>query len=101
MHSIAFQCKNIVQLAIIKLNGDPLPWKDKVNHLGFSLTSNCSSAFDIMEKRAAFISNVYSLNKEFSVASPENKLRLYSILWFKLLGLFYCRVEEICEDLEC
>ena len=37
---IAFQCKNKEQLGSIKLNGDPLPWKDKVNHLGFSLTSN-------------------------------------------------------------
>ena len=73
---IAFQCKNKEQLGSIKLNGDSLPWKDKVNHLGFSLTSNCSSASDVMVKRATFISNVYSLNQEFCFASPENKLKL-------------------------
>ena len=73
---IAFQCKNKEQLGSIKLNGDPLPWKDKVNHLGFSLTSNCSSASDVMVKRATFISNVYSLNQEFCFASPENKQKL-------------------------
>jgi hypothetical protein len=62
--SIAFQCKNKEQLVSIKLNGDPLPWKDKVNHLGFTLPSNCSSPSDVMEKRATFISNVYSLIQE-------------------------------------
>ena len=73
---IAFQCKNKEQLSSIKLNGDPLPWKDKVNHLGFTLSSNCSSASDVMEKRATFISNVYSLNQEFCFATPENRLKL-------------------------
>ena len=73
---IAFQCRDKESLASIKLNGDPLPWKDKVNHLGFKLTSNCSSASDILEKRATFISNVYSLNQEFFFATPEVKLRL-------------------------
>ena len=57
---IAFMCKDKDKLTTIRLNGDPLPWKDKVNHLGTTLTSTCSSASDVMEKRAKFISKVYS-----------------------------------------
>ena len=47
-----------------------------MNHLGFSLSSNCSSASDVLQKRASYISTVYSLNQEFSFATPETKLRL-------------------------
>ena len=69
-------CKDKEKLARIKLNGDPLPWKEKVNHLGTTLTSTCSLGSDIMEKRAKFISNIYNLNQEFSFSSPETRLRL-------------------------
>ena len=31
---IAFKCKTPGSLASIELNGDPLPWKQRVNHLG-------------------------------------------------------------------
>ena len=73
---IAFMHKSKDRLGTIRLNGDSLPWKDKVNHLGTTLTSSCSSGPDIMEKRAAFISTVYSLNQEFAFATPETRLRL-------------------------
>ena len=82
---IAFHCKTKSNLASIKLNGDVLPWKEKVNHLGFTLTSDRSSASDIMEKRATFISTVYSLNQEFAFASPEIRLkmcRLYNTAFY-------------------
>ena len=85
---IAFNSNKRVNLApdsAIMLNGDVLPWKEKVNHLGFTLTSNCSSANDIMEKRASFISNVYSLNQEFAFSTPELKLkmcRLYNTAFY-------------------
>ena len=61
---------------VIRLNGDSLPWKDKVNHLGTTLTSSCISGQDIMEKRASFISTVYNLNQEFVFATPETRLKL-------------------------
>ena len=73
---IAFQCKDKENLSSIFLNGDPLPWKDKVNHLGTTLSSSCSTSSDVLEKRACFINNVYSLNQEFSSSSPETRLRL-------------------------
>ena len=76
---IAFMCKDKDKLTTIRLNGDPLPWKDKVNHLGTTLTSTCSLASDVMEKRAKFISKVYSLNQEFFFASAETRLRLCPI----------------------
>ena len=70
---IAFTPKNQEQLADVMLNGNVLPWKAKVNHLGYTLTRDCSSASDVMEKRAAFISRVYSLKQEFSFAETEIK----------------------------
>jgi hypothetical protein len=73
---IAFHCKNKENLGSIKLNGDPLPWKDKVNHLGFTLTSDCKSVSDVMEKRGSFISTVYSLNQEFAFATPEVRMKM-------------------------
>ena len=82
---IAFNVKKKEQLGKILLNGDVLPWKDKVNHLGFTLTSDCSSACDTMEKRASFISRQYNLNQEFSFAKPEVKLkmsRLYNTAFY-------------------
>ena len=39
---IAFGSKDKNNLSNVMLNGDPLPWKDKVNHLGTTLTSKCS-----------------------------------------------------------
>jgi hypothetical protein len=83
---IAFNCKNQEQLSHIRLNGDPLPWKTKVNHLGYTLTSDCSSSCDVMEKRASFISRVYSLNQEFSFAKPEIKLQMCRLYNTALYG---------------
>ena len=58
---IAFKVKNTELLSKIILNGNVLPWKNKVNHLGYTLTSDCTSASDFQNKRAAFISRQYSL----------------------------------------
>ena len=82
---IAFKCKNKEGLADVLLNGDPLPWKEKVNHLGYTLTSDCTSGSDVLEKRASFITNVYNLNQEFSFANAETRLkmcRLYNTAFF-------------------
>ena len=49
------------------------------------MTSDCTSASDIQNKRAAFISRQYSLNQEFAFASHENKLemcRLYNTAFY-------------------
>ena len=82
---IAFNCKDKSALSSITLNGDPLPWKDKVNHLGYTLSSDCRSARDVLEKRATFISNTYNLNQEFNFAHHETRLkmcRLYNTAFF-------------------
>jgi hypothetical protein len=63
-------------LSKVTLNGDPLPWKDKVNHLGTSLSSNMSLAPDVMQKRAQFIQTCYNLNQEFFFATEDTKLRM-------------------------
>ena len=74
--SIAFKVKNTELLSKIILNGNVLPWNNKVNHLGYTLTSDCTSGSDIQNKRAAFISRQYSLNQEFAFASHEKKLKI-------------------------
>ena len=82
---IAFKCKDKDSLASVTLNGVPLPWKSKVNHLGYNLTSDCSSATDVLEKRGSFITNTYNLNQEFHFAHPEARLkmcRLYKTAFF-------------------
>ena len=82
---IAFKCKDKDSLASVTLNGVPLPWKSKVNHLGYKLTSDCSSATDVLEKRGSFITNTYNLNQEFHFAHPEARLkmcRLYNTAFY-------------------
>ena len=82
---IAFGCKDKTELGTVKLNGDSLPWKDHVNHLGTTLSSKCTTSKDTMEKRAQFIQTCYNLNQEFSFASFETRLkmlRLYNTAFY-------------------
>ena len=82
---IAFGCRNKTALGAVKLNGDSLPWKDHVNHLGTTLSSNCTTSKDTMEKRAQFIQTCYNLNQEFSFASCDTRLkmlRLYNTAFY-------------------
>ena len=58
------------------MNGDPLPWKDKVNHLGITLASNCTTSQDVLQKRATFIQTCYNLNQEFHFATEEVRLKM-------------------------
>ena len=73
---IAFGCKDKSILSKVDLNGDALPWKDHVNHLGTTLSSNCTTYKDTMEKRAKFIQTCYNICQEFSFASEDVKLRM-------------------------
>ena len=54
---IAFNCKNKDSLGDIILNGNPLPWKDSVKHIGTTLHSNGTMEQDCREQRAIFIQN--------------------------------------------
>ena len=49
-------CQN---LAPIRLNGQDLPWVNKVSHLGCTLESNNSMKTDIQQKRGKFIGKVH------------------------------------------
>ena len=73
---IAFGSKDKEKLSKVKLNGDPLPWKDKVNHLGTTLASDCTTSGDVMQKRSTFIQTCYNLNQEFAFANEEVRLRM-------------------------
>ena len=73
---IAFGCKDTNNLATIELNGNGLPWKDEVNHLGTTLSRTCTTSKDTMIKRAKFIQSCYDICQEFSFASEETKLRM-------------------------
>ena len=82
---IAFSCKNKDRLSNVKLNGEILPWKDKVNHLGTTLASDCTTTSDVMQKRATFIQTCYNLNQEFAFATEEVRLkmlRLYNTAFY-------------------
>ena len=46
---IAFGAKDKKKLGTVELNGDVLPWKDHVNHLGTTLSSKSITSKDTME----------------------------------------------------
>ena len=73
---IGFNCQNTENLATIRLNGDPLPWKQVVNHVGTKLHSSGSMETDMREKRARFIQSAVELNQEFESLEPESQLRM-------------------------
>ena len=52
-------------LAPIKLNGDPLPWKVKSKHIGNTLHENLLLDQDIIEKKAQFIDSCMNLNSQW------------------------------------
>ena len=62
------------------LYGNPLPWTNKVNHLGITIENKidgCSK--DMSEKNAQYISKNIELNQEFSFADPFTKLKMNNI----------------------
>ena len=73
---IAFNCLNKENLTDIILNGDKLPWKESVKHVGTILQSNGTMECDLRQKRAVYIQACMNLNQEFECLSGENQLRL-------------------------
>ena len=76
---IAFNCKNKDSLGDIILNGNPLPWKDSVKHIGTTLHSNGTMEQDCREQRAIFIQNCMELNQEYETLTPEIRLKLLKL----------------------
>ena len=66
-------------LGAITLNGDKLPWKDSVKHIGTKLNSNGTMEDDIKEKRAIYIQTCMSLNQEFDSLPCESQLKLLNL----------------------
>ena len=67
------------RLAPIILNGDPLPWVDRVKHLGNLLESDNSMRADCLIKRGHFIGKVNSLLQEFSFVESSVMVRILTI----------------------
>ena len=67
------------RLAPIILNGDPLPWVDRVKHLGNLLESDNSMRADCLIKRGQFIGKVNSLLQEFSFVESSVMVRILTI----------------------
>ena len=67
------------KLAPIILNGNPLPWVDRVKHLGNMLESDNSMKTDCLAKRGKFIGKVNSLLQEFSFVDNSVMIRVLAI----------------------
>ena len=64
----------------MSLCGTPLPWVDKIKHLGITVTDNIDGCQkDIFIKRARYIERSCEILQEFNFASPEVKMKLHNI----------------------
>ena len=72
--------KDFKNLLPLKLLGCPLPWVDKVKHLGNTLQNDNSMSLDILQKRGKYIGKVNSLLQEFHFVNPDVLSRLVVIL---------------------
>ena len=70
---IAFSRVPKTDLAPIFLNGDILPWVDRVVHVGNTLFCNGKMEQDIKEKRAMYIERCMELNQEFMACPTQVK----------------------------
>ena len=74
---------NIDNIVPIYLEGKPLKYVDKLNHLGNTVQSDNSMKIDVSVKRRKFIGKVNILNQEFYYSCADVKSKLYNlfILW--------------------
>jgi hypothetical protein len=67
-------------LPSMMLCGTPLPWVDKLKHLGITVTNEIVGCQrDIMIKRARYIERSCEILQEFYFAPPETKIKLNNI----------------------
>ena len=79
----SFDTKN---LRNVHLDGLPLPWVDKIQHLGITLESDSSMKTDIALKRGMFIGKINSILQEFHFAREEVLLKLLKIYTTSFYG---------------
>ena len=70
----------------IMLNNQPLPYVDKMLHLGNWLQTNNSMSIDCNVKRSRFIGKVNSLYQEFYFSTPDVKSKLLSVYCTSFYG---------------
>ena len=64
----------------LMLCGNDLPWVNKINHLGTTITNDKETlTSDIMQKRAAYINRNNELLQEFYFAHPKSLIKINSI----------------------
>ena len=75
------------------LNGNDLPWVDKVLHLGNTLTTNISvsslgmgSSSDLLQKRAIFYQKVHELKQAYGCYNPRLILEIIRIFGCSFYG---------------
>ena len=62
------------------LCGNPLPWVDKLKHVGNMVSNKVDGCqMDIMQKRAQYIDKNNGINQEMFFAHPQAKIRLNNI----------------------
>ena len=67
-------------LPSMHLCGNPLPWVDRLKHLGTMVSNQIDGCqVDIQQKRAMYINKNNSIFQEFSYAHPISKLKLNAI----------------------
>lgn len=76
---IAFSRLPKTDLAPIFLNGDKLPWVDRVVHVGNTLFSNGKMEQDLKEKRGIYIERCMELNQEFMACPNQVKLKMHRL----------------------
>ena len=68
-----------VNIAPVILNGDPLPWVEKVKHLGNIMEQSNTMKRDCLIKRGKLIGKVNSLLQELHFVAPTIKMKLLNI----------------------
>ena len=67
-------------LPSMNLCGNPLPWVDKLKHVGNMVSNKIDGCqMDILQKRAQYIDKNNSINQEFHFAHPLSKIKLNNI----------------------
>ena len=84
----------------MKLNGNPLPWENEVNHLGNLLQCENNFKIDCALKRGKYIGKVHTLIQEFHFISAEvmtNLIKIYTTSFYSssLWDLFSSQCERI------
>ena len=80
MHTSLRTWSGDIVLPNMTLCGTPLPWVDKLKHLGITVTSiidGCQK--DISIKRARYIERSCEILQEFHFTAPLMKMKLHSI----------------------